>query len=44
MAEPNAIRARRKSYAFPLPLVLGTGLGRLLPAPLYDRLLTRRRR
>jgi NAD(P)-dependent dehydrogenase (short-subunit alcohol dehydrogenase family) len=40
----RAIRARRKSYAFPLPLVLATGFGRLLPAPLYDRLLARRRR
>jgi short-subunit dehydrogenase len=40
----RAIRARRKSYAFPLPLVLGAGFGRLLPAPLYDRLLSRRRR
>jgi NADP-dependent 3-hydroxy acid dehydrogenase YdfG len=40
----RAIRARRKSYAFPLPLVLGAGFGRLLPAPLYDRLLARRRR
>jgi NADP-dependent 3-hydroxy acid dehydrogenase YdfG len=40
----RAIRARRKSYAFPLPLVLGAGFGRLLPAPLYDHLLARRRR
>jgi NADP-dependent 3-hydroxy acid dehydrogenase YdfG len=40
----RAIRARRKAYAFPLPLVLGAGFGRLLPAPLYDRLLGRRRR
>jgi short-subunit dehydrogenase len=40
----RAIRARRKSYAFPLPLVLALGFGRLLPAPLYDRLLARRRR
>jgi NAD(P)-dependent dehydrogenase (short-subunit alcohol dehydrogenase family) len=40
----RAIRARRKSYAFPLPLVLATGFGRLLPAPLYDGLLKRRRR
>jgi NADP-dependent 3-hydroxy acid dehydrogenase YdfG len=39
----RAIRARRKAYAFPLPLVLGAGLGRLLPAPLYDRLLKRKR-
>ncbi|HEX5077582.1 MAG TPA: SDR family NAD(P)-dependent oxidoreductase [Geminicoccaceae bacterium] len=40
----RAIRARRKAYAFPLALVLATGFGRLLPAPLYDGLLTRRRR
>jgi short-subunit dehydrogenase len=39
----RAIRARRKAYAFPLPLVLGAGFGRLLPAPLYDRLLKRNR-
>jgi len=39
----RAIRARRRSYAFPLPLVLGAGLGRLLPAPLYDRLMRPRR-
>jgi NAD(P)-dependent dehydrogenase (short-subunit alcohol dehydrogenase family) len=40
----RAIRARRKAYAFPLPLVLALGFSRLLPAPLYDRLLSRRRR
>jgi NADP-dependent 3-hydroxy acid dehydrogenase YdfG len=40
----RAIRARRRSYAFPLPLVLAQGFGSLLPAPLYDRLLARRRR
>jgi NADP-dependent 3-hydroxy acid dehydrogenase YdfG len=40
----RAIRARRRSYAFPLPLVLALGFGRLLPAPLYDRLMARRRR
>jgi NAD(P)-dependent dehydrogenase (short-subunit alcohol dehydrogenase family) len=40
----RAIKARRKAYAFPLPLVLGIGFGRLLPAPVYDRLLARRRR
>jgi short-subunit dehydrogenase len=39
----RAIRARRRSYAFPLPLVLALGFGRLLPAPLYDRLMRRRR-
>jgi len=38
-AMARAIRARRKAYAFPLPLVLGAGLGRLLPASLYDRLV-----
>ena len=35
----RAIRARRRSVAFPLPLVVAQGFGRLLPAPLYDRLL-----
>lgn len=40
----RAIQARRRSYAFPLPLVLATGFGRLLPAPLYDRLLKRGKR
>ena len=40
----RAIRARRRSYAFPLPLVLALGFGRLLPAPLYDHLLRPRRR
>ena len=40
----RAIRARRRSYAFPLPLVLATGFGQLLPAALYDRLVARRRR
>ena len=39
----RAIRARRKSYAFPLPLVLALGFGRFLPAPLYDRLMRPRR-
>jgi NAD(P)-dependent dehydrogenase (short-subunit alcohol dehydrogenase family) len=39
----RAIRARRRSYAFPLPLVLALGFGRLLPALLYDRLMRRRR-
>jgi NADP-dependent 3-hydroxy acid dehydrogenase YdfG len=39
----RAIKGRRKAYAFPLPLVLGAGFGRLLPAPLYDRLLKRKR-
>lgn len=40
----RAIRARRARYAFPWPLVLAVGLGRLLPAPLYDRLLAGRGR
>jgi short-subunit dehydrogenase len=40
----RAIRARRRSHAFPLPLVLALGFGRLLPAPLYDRLMRPRRR
>jgi short-subunit dehydrogenase len=40
----RAIRARRRSYAFPLPLVLALGFGRLLPAPLYDRLMRPKRR
>jgi short-subunit dehydrogenase len=40
----RAIRARKRSYAFPLPLVLGVGFGRLLPASLYDRLLSRGKR
>jgi short-subunit dehydrogenase len=40
----RAIRARRRSYAFPLPLVLALGFGRLLPAPLYDRVVARRKR
>jgi short-subunit dehydrogenase len=39
----RAIRARRRSYAFPLPLVLALGFSRLLPAPLYDRLMRPRR-
>jgi NADP-dependent 3-hydroxy acid dehydrogenase YdfG len=43
-AMARAIRARRRSYAFPLPLVLGAGFGRLLPAPLYDRLVARGKR
>ena len=35
----RAIVARRASYAFPLPLVLLTALGRNLPARVYDRLM-----
>ena len=33
----RAILARRAAYAFPLPMVLLTGLARHLPARLYDR-------
>ena len=40
----RAITARKAYYAFPLPLVLVAALGRMLPAPLYDRLLTGRGR
>jgi short-subunit dehydrogenase len=40
----RAIVARRKSYAFPLYLMLGAGIARLLPAPLYDRAVRRRQR
>jgi short-subunit dehydrogenase len=36
----RAIRARRRRYAFPWPLVLAMGVGRAMPAPLYDRLLS----
>jgi NAD(P)-dependent dehydrogenase (short-subunit alcohol dehydrogenase family) len=35
----RAILARKRRYAFPLPLVLAMSLGRALPAPIYDRLL-----
>jgi short-subunit dehydrogenase len=38
----RAIVARRRRYAFPLPLVMLVGLGRLMPAALYDRLLAGR--
>jgi len=38
----RAIRDRRARAAFPLPLVALAGFGRLLPAPLYDRLLAGR--
>jgi short-subunit dehydrogenase len=37
-----AILSRRPHYAFPLPMVLAVNLSRLLPAALYDRLLTGR--
>jgi short-subunit dehydrogenase len=36
----RAIVARRRYYAFPAPLVFAVALGRLLPASLYDWLLT----
>jgi short-subunit dehydrogenase len=36
----GAIVARKKYYAFPMPLVLATGVGRMLPAAFYDWLLT----
>jgi len=35
----RSILARRSRDAFPWPLVLAVGLTRLLPAPLYDRLV-----
>lgn len=38
----RAILARRPRYAFPWPVVLAAGLGRLLPSTLYDRLLSGR--
>jgi len=40
----HAIRTRRARDAFPLPLVLMARLGTLLPASLYDRLLSGRTR
>jgi short-subunit dehydrogenase len=36
----SAILARKRYYAFPTPLVLAVAVGRLLPAALYDWLLT----
>jgi short-subunit dehydrogenase len=35
----GAIIARKRYYAFPLPLVLAAAVGRVLPASLYDWLL-----
>jgi NAD(P)-dependent dehydrogenase (short-subunit alcohol dehydrogenase family) len=35
----RAIIERRPAYGFPLPLVMLTALGRLMPAALYDRLM-----
>ena len=40
----HAIVARKSYYAFPFPLVFAAALGRMLPAPLYDWLLTGRGR
>ncbi len=40
----RAIRRRAPYYAFPAPVVAAVGLGRLLPAGLYDRLLAGRGR
>jgi hypothetical protein len=40
----RAIAARKPYYAFPLPLVLAAALGRMLPASLYDWMLTGRGR
>lgn len=37
-----AIVARKRYYAFPVPLVFAAAVGRLLPAALYDRLLSGR--
>ncbi len=36
----RAIMARKRYYAFPWPLVAVAAVGRMLPAGLYDRLLT----
>lgn len=36
----RAIMERKRYYAFPLPLVLIAGAGRMFPAALYDRLLS----
>ncbi|MGR8918047.1 MAG: SDR family NAD(P)-dependent oxidoreductase [Gammaproteobacteria bacterium] len=38
----RAIHRRTRASAFPLPLVLATAAGRIMPAALYDRLLRRR--
>lgn len=40
----RTIAARKPYYAFPLPLVFAAALGRMLPAPLYDWMLTGRGR
>lgn len=40
----RAILLRRKRYAFPFALALAVGFGRMLPAGLYGRLLSRRSR
>lgn len=36
----HAIDARKRRYSFPAPLAILAGVGRLLPAGLYDRLFT----
>jgi hypothetical protein len=38
----RAIRARRAFYAFPKPLVALVWLARLLPAPIFDRVVAGR--
>jgi hypothetical protein len=40
----HAIAVKKSYYAFPFPLVLVAALGRMLPAPLYDWLLSGRGR
>jgi short-subunit dehydrogenase len=40
----HAIAARKSYYAFPFPLVFAAALGRMMPAPLYDWMLTGRGR
>lgn len=40
----RAIEQRKSRYAFPLPLVMLVGIGRLLPPSIYDRLFTARRK
>jgi len=38
----RAIARRKRRYAFPIPLAILVGIGRLLPSRLYDRLLSGR--
>jgi short-subunit dehydrogenase len=40
----HAITAQKPYYAFPFPLVLAAALGRMMPTPLYDWLLSGRGR